>query len=237
MRDQVAILLKLRDVDEQVHALRRRIETADADLQRKRLEADLLRDALARERAHLQDAGRRRRAAEQEVTGCREKKTGFEKQLPDVKTNIEYQALLKEIAAMERKARDWEEVILQAMEEEEASQRTAARLEGDLAQKDEIVAHESARVAQESRDAHALQVTLEARRAEFFAELSNAPRAKYERLRAAKGDTAIVTVVQGSCGGCHYNLPPQTVNEVRKNERLILCEACGRILVWAQSQS
>ncbi|MDD5756941.1 MAG: C4-type zinc ribbon domain-containing protein [bacterium] len=35
-----------------------------------------------------------------------------------------------------------------------------------------------------------------------------------------------------SCGGCHMTLPPQVVNEVRKLDRLVLCESCSRILFW-----
>ena len=56
----------------------------------------------------------------------------------------------------------------------------------------------------------------------------------YKRLRKGKNGLAVSTVnpVKHSCQGCHKRLPPQKVQEVRKNNDIIFCENCGRILVW-----
>ncbi|MFC1552117.1 zinc ribbon domain-containing protein [Candidatus Latescibacterota bacterium] len=56
----------------------------------------------------------------------------------------------------------------------------------------------------------------------------------YKRLRKGKNGLAVSTVnhVKHSCQGCHKRLPPQKVQEVRKNSGIIFCENCGRILVW-----
>jgi len=43
MDDQIAILLELRQLDDKLHDLRRRLEARHSDLQRRRLEADLVR--------------------------------------------------------------------------------------------------------------------------------------------------------------------------------------------------
>ncbi|MFC1490148.1 zinc ribbon domain-containing protein [Candidatus Latescibacterota bacterium] len=56
----------------------------------------------------------------------------------------------------------------------------------------------------------------------------------YKRLRKGKNGLAVSTVnpVKHSCQGCYKRLPPQKVQEVRKNNSIIFCENCGRILVW-----
>jgi predicted nucleic acid-binding Zn-ribbon protein len=51
-------------------------------------------------------------------------------------------------------------------------------------------------------------------------------------VAGAKHGIAVVPVVKGACGGCYASLPPQRVNEVRLGERVVLCDACSRILVW-----
>jgi predicted nucleic acid-binding Zn-ribbon protein len=232
MRDQIAILLELRKLDDQLRALHRQLEARQAEWQRRKLEADLVRETLSQEEGRLEAAARRRREADLEVKTCRARKVQLETQLQAVKTNVEYQAMLKEIATMDTKARGWEDVILEAMEQEEATQRTASRLRTDLEEKERNAGQEAAQVEQELAAVRAQEHDLESRRTQLFEGLTAQARNKYERLRAVKGETAIVAVVRGSCGGCHYNLPPQTVNEVRKNEQLILCEGCGRILVW-----
>ena len=55
----------------------------------------------------------------------------------------------------------------------------------------------------------------------------------YQRIMDAKTDhIAVVPVVRGACGGCFNAIPPQTVVEIRKMNKIIKCEGCGRILVW-----
>ena len=43
---------------------------------------------------------------------------------------------------------------------------------------------------------------------------------------------AVVGIEQGACSGCGYQLPPQRIVEVQKAERIMVCEGCGRLLVW-----
>jgi predicted nucleic acid-binding Zn-ribbon protein len=234
MREQVQVLLNLRHLDDAVQRLRRRMVAGEADVQRKRLEADLVREVLAREKAKLKDAQSRGREADLEMRTFRERKEHFEKQLHDIKTNVQYDALLREIAAMEKKTGAWETVVLESMEEEEGAQRNIARVEQDYREKEGAAAAEIARFEGVRRQAGAEAQELNGRRASLIQELSGAVRDRYERLSGAKSDSVIVGVQDGSCGGCHYSLPPQTVNEVRKGERMVLCEACGRILVWTE---
>lgn len=237
MRDSIDVLLKLRQLDETMQGLRTRLGACQADLQRKRMEADLLRQALTAERERLKDAQSRRREADMEVRTFRERKLQSEKRMNEVKTNEEFQALQREIATMERKAREWEDVVLEAMEAEEAAEANVTRMEGEYQEKEKAAAGEQARFDAERQKAGGEVAELDGDRAVLVEKLTGAVRAKYERLRQAKKDAVIVSVRDGSCGGCHYNLPPQKVNEVRRGEKMVLCEGCGRILVWPAAAS
>ena len=39
------------------------------------------------------------------------------------------------------------------------------------------------------------------------------------------------------CQGCYSRVPPQTAHEVRRNNEIMTCEACGRILVYFEDRS
>ncbi len=52
---------------------------------------------------------------------------------------------------------------------------------------------------------------------------------KYETVRQARGN-AIAEVKNGSCTGCHMAIPPQLSIRVLKQEELITCPNCQRIL-------
>jgi len=132
MQDQVAVLLELRQVDDELRAMRAGLEARAADLQRKHKEADAVREALTREKDRLAAAEARHREGDREADNCRERKKKFETDLSSIKNNTEYHAMLKQIAAQEQKAREWEDVALQMMEVEEELQKTIARVAGDL---------------------------------------------------------------------------------------------------------
>ena len=73
---------------------------------------------------------------------------------------------------------------------------------------------------------------LEAEKPKLLSEVDNGLRRKYQRLLDKYGDVAVTRVEGETCGGWHTQLPPQLVVEVRKNDQLITCQSCGRILIY-----
>ncbi len=59
--------------------------------------------------------------------------------------------------------------------------------------------------------------------------------AQYQRLLASKGGTAIVESRNESCSGCYMSIPPQVFVNVKKNESIITCPHCGRILYYKEA--
>ncbi|MFI3278388.1 MAG: C4-type zinc ribbon domain-containing protein [Rikenellaceae bacterium] len=55
----------------------------------------------------------------------------------------------------------------------------------------------------------------------------------YSRIRGnVRNGLAVVTVKRDACGGCFNRIPPQRQLEVRQGRKIIVCEYCGRILVY-----
>ena len=55
---------------------------------------------------------------------------------------------------------------------------------------------------------------------------------RYDRIRANKGGTAVTTVNTGACGGCFRRIPPHEMQNLKRDDKIITCEGCGRILIW-----
>ena len=120
---------------------------------------------------------------------CRDAKRHFEKQLHDVKTNVEYQALLKSIATMERKIDEWEDVILESMVGEEELEKRVKSLEKDLAEKKKAVGElQSAFEAEKASAEKEIDACLRERDG-YLEGLTGQVRSKYMRLMEAKGAT------------------------------------------------
>ena len=57
-------------------------------------------------------------------------------------------------------------------------------------------------------------------------------RHRYEMIFSRRGGLAVVEIRAGTCQGCHMNVPPQLFNQIQRNEQVILCPNCQRILHW-----
>ena len=54
----------------------------------------------------------------------------------------------------------------------------------------------------------------------------------YNRMRKGRRGMGIISVHKNACGSCYNVLPPQTVIEIRKREKIVTCHTCGIILFW-----
>jgi uncharacterized protein len=54
----------------------------------------------------------------------------------------------------------------------------------------------------------------------------------YHTLKEKRRGVGVVNVKHETCQGCFLNIPPQMFNEVQKNNALIQCPNCNRILYW-----
>ena len=59
-------------------------------------------------------------------------------------------------------------------------------------------------------------------------------KALYERLVAAKGDSAMSSVQDRTCSACYTEITAQNQNDLLQ-EKLVLCKNCGRILYLTET--
>lgn len=55
--------------------------------------------------------------------------------------------------------------------------------------------------------------------------------ANYLRVRKARGGKAVATIKRESCSGCSSQIRANNLLEIRKEDKLLSCEHCGRILI------
>ena len=72
---------------------------------------------------------------------------------------------------------------------------------------------------------------IESERAAELTDLPPITRQRYERIHASRDGRAVVPIVKNACGGCYRGQPPQMLQEIRRGERVLVCDGCGRILV------
>ncbi len=233
MNSDLQHLIRLQHLESEIESARRRIAeipSAQVALDAKLAERQAAVAAIKQRLAESQTA---RRATEAEVATLQGRLSKYKGQLMEVKTNKEYQAMQKEIATAEEGVRSQEDRILEQMEEAETLGHELKVAEAALkAQQDEIV-RERKRLDEEAATLQARTTETSAMRASVAGELSPAALRLFEHVSKQRKGLAVAEARDGICTVCHVRLRPQVFNEVRRNESLIQCESCLRILFYS----
>ncbi len=235
MKESLHSLLNLQRVDTELDKLRK-VQTdypeAIAEIRKK---VDSAKQAVDVKKEQAAELEKNRRHVEGELEAIQADLKKHQDRLYEVKTNREYDALQIEIEVLRNRADENETIILEGIEQhddlkemlkEEESAYKALKAEymaeiKDLQSRLDRV-DEDARGWREEREAAETDVEMRV--------LST-----YSRIRAVVRDgVAVVPIGKGSCGGCFRELPPQRRMEVRRQDRILRCENCGRILVWRE---
>lgn len=217
--------LRIADLNAQIDALPDEIRTLEAQL------AEFIH-AHEERKQRLAANQKERRDLEGEIQTIRAKISKHKDQLYEVKTNEQYRAMLREIEGEEKKIAEIEdrelEKMLEAEQLEKHIQDAAARLES-----------ETGRVAKEVERLKSLrQVDFEerdrlvARRKELEGTITRTVLETYENIRKMRRGLAVAVIREGFCTACNVRLRPQVYNEILRNESVLACDNCDRILYY-----
>ena len=237
MNDELQALWALRELDDRLVAMQAALARFPAQRQtaEQRIAGDRTRlEALKQELGGFQI---RRLQLEKDIETLAAEERKFQGQLPLIKKNEEYTALLHEIAGAKQKRSDSETDLLVLMEEEERRQAEKPVLEKALAAVEAGTASRLQALGVEEQVERDRVAVIEAERAGQVARLPAGTRTRYERIRAGKDGRAVMPIVKGACGGCYRGQPPQVLQEARRGDRLLICDGCGRMLIWPPDAS
>jgi uncharacterized protein len=205
---------------------------------------EALRDALAAAQAELDrvkkalDAARHdRRAFEKEAEGFQSEVAKLERQLLDVKTNQEYTAMRHQIEAVKQKRSDVETKILENYEKEEALAGAAKAAEKRVAEEQAKLKQGEADMDRQAAELDESIATLTRERDAVRPRVPATVLSRYDRLAGAREGIAVAEVRKGACGACFRGLTPHAMQEARRGEAIMICDACGRILVYNEASA
>jgi predicted nucleic acid-binding Zn-ribbon protein len=225
-------LIQLQEIELTAERIRRRIEAipgAQAALDA-RITEQTARVSAIKERIAVNQAARR--DIEKDLAAVQTRLSKYKDQLMEVKTNKEYQAMQTEISVAEQNVRGQEDRLLERMEETEI-------LTGELKAAETSLKSDQADVAKERQSLESERTTLDGElaraaveRTQVAASLPAGALSIFEQLTRHRKGLAMSEAREGHCSQCHVRLRPQVFNEVRRNDSLIQCENCSRILYF-----
>lgn len=232
MRDQLEKLIVLQTLDLRVLQMER--EKSQIPQTIASLEEDLKREEekfrLAKEGLEKLQKDRRKREKDLEEEVDRVKKA--EARVLEIKTNKEYQAVLKEIDNAKKLNRQREEEILDILEKLEESQKQITRGEKELEEKRKEKERQVTDLRQKESSFEQEMAGKVQQKEQKEKEIPPELLSRYRMLAEKRQGIAVARVVQGVCQACHMNLRPQLYIDLQKQDSLILCPNCSRMLFW-----
>ncbi len=216
---------RLKDNQEQLDTLISQASDFEGAIDRQRVAVESLtaeRDALEAQRADMD--------ARLETAGGRIRDNRM--RLNRVRNSTELLALQREIDLGKEANQHLEEEILVVME---CIENLNAQLNSEKEALQGLEGQAETEITKRREEAETLrrEVDIERGRRDELARGMNAElRGKYEQIFQRRGGTAVVAARQGTCTGCHMNLPPQLFNELQRYRDVRQCPNCHRILFW-----
>jgi uncharacterized protein len=212
---------EIRRLREEVAALPKRVAVIEQKLAGTNAHLEKVRAA-----AKADDANRKK--FEANIKDLQGKISKYRDQSLDVKTNEQYKALLHEIEFSEQEIRLNEDRILEVMVNVDAREKDVKAAEAEFKA-------ETAEIEREKEDARRVTAEDQKKLTEWNAKrdalrhgVSEDVLRQYERVAKFRG-TGLAEVRDQKCMGCQVMLRPQTYNEVRNGEKVMVCESCSRV--------
>jgi uncharacterized protein len=160
-----------------------------------------------------------------------------EARLAEIKTQKEYQAVLKEVGSAKKIKDELEEQILQKMSQIEEIRTEVGKMEENLAELDKNLGTQQEEIQGKVDLLESALAAQTGEREEIAGNLPPSLLNRYSMLRERRQGVAVVEARDGSCLGCNMNIPPQMYNTLYRGEELISCPHCQRVLFLRREEA
>jgi predicted nucleic acid-binding Zn-ribbon protein len=235
MNSDLKQLIRLQTIDLAIQEIRTRIDRFPGISKAldEKLKSSTSALETAKERIKTNQASRKK--FEGEISSLESKISKYRDQMMSVKTNEEYKAVQKEIEYAQQHIRKIEDDILNLMMESESLQAEVKAIEARLKEDQQRVNEERRELEKvNQQDVSALESYIKERR-ELEKSISEDLLPRYERVRKARSGIAVAAARNEICEVCKVRIRPQVFQEIRKNDQIIACDACQRILYFPEN--
>jgi predicted nucleic acid-binding Zn-ribbon protein len=232
MLPELERLIALQKLDSTADAGRRTLAAEPEREQALETRLETARQHVATAKARLADNQNARRAIEKDVAVHQGRLSKFRDQAMEVKTNVEYHAVQKEIGFAQSEIKALEDKILERMLEADELTAASKKAEADLAAEQKAIEAERKAMATEHTQLESLLERIGHERAELVAAVNPGVLATFELVARRRNGLAVAEAQNGICTICHVRLRPQVFNTVLRNDQIVQCDSCQRFLYF-----
>ncbi len=230
MISQIGELIKLQDVDKEIFKLEKKLKTFPKLISQ--IDEKIKQSIAIVENAKLKltENQKNRDKLELDVKDYKEKIKDKKKDLNTIKTNKEYAAMLSEIEYLEKKKEEAEEKVIESLLETDEIQKDIKKAEKEREEIKTKYEKEKEKIANEQKEVENKLKSVREKREKIVSLIDEEYLKLYVNLGKNKGGIPLSKVKNGFCSECYMKIRPQILVEIKKSDKIITCENCGRIL-------
>jgi uncharacterized protein len=232
VNQQIEYLIRLQETDSKILSLTRavnefpaRIMAAELPLKESQLSLDT-----AKQKIDLLEKKKRDKESGLDDVNVRIQK--MKGRTSEIKTNKEYQAVLKEIETVEKERSAIEDEILVIMEEIDACSKQKKAAEATFIVEKKKIGELKKKIDNDRSEIEKELSSVKELRAGVSAFIDRELYDQYIILIEACYGVAVTEVKEEICQGCNMNIPPQLFVEIKKQEEMFNCPQCRRLLYY-----
>jgi hypothetical protein len=233
---QIELLVQLQQVDKSLRANTLAVESGEVRVAQ--VDDAYRTKAAATDQARTEATAlsARQRDLEERLASAEGRMKDRRMRITRIRNDKELGLAKREVDLLKEEITGLEAELQQVYEQVEAATSALAALEGELKKLAED--REVEAVALKDTIAR-LGADIErdrARRKGLIETVAEELRGRYEMILQRRGGVAVVAVRGGTCQGCRMRVPPQLYNQIQRNDQVILCPSCQRMLHWEPEQ-
>ncbi len=229
-------LIALQKCDFEIKVLNKKREEGPAKIKVLEEELKQVEGAADEELVKAEAVKKEKREIEQEIEDLAGRVEKSKVKLATIKSNKEYDAVLKEIDTLEKKKSEFEDKALQVMEEIDSLDAKLSAIKEKKETHREKFEADQKDVEKEIKALDRARRKHEKEKKMVRKEMDQDLLKYYDNLLDHKQGIAVCSVIKGICQACHMGIPPQKFNELMRGDALRNCPHCGRIMYWGEDE-
>lgn len=252
MLQEIKKLLEIQEIDKEIIHLKETLARYPKVWEKVKAKLTKARDEHDAAVAAQDKFQRNRKRLEQKLRLQTDDLRRAQTQQNQVKTAKEYEAATKQLDHARRQLEELQKRATELLAQEDDIERAVAESTDQLKQMEDTYKAEKVRIRSQFNEKKEQLAKLEKAREKQIAQISEKTRQIYDRTAIRYPGNSVVPVVNegkvnpedrgtNGCAGCHFEVLPEVLVEIRREEGIILCTNCGRILyedeTWEEQSS
>ncbi len=234
MDDILDTLIRIQHCDEDIASTQAELDTIPKKIEKLNNDITKAENLLQEKQQRLVDLKKNYKMHEGDIAANEEKAVKLNSQTFAVKTNEEYRAILNEVEFLKQENKKIEEAMMLMLEEEEILNNSIDKFQIETKNFIDQKKNEISTLNQRQQELEEKIKIIQNDYNNAFLKLPKDIQEIYSKIKTVRGK-AVCLIDSETCTGCFSNITPQFLNELKKRKEILLCDNCGRILVYVSN--